>query len=122
MANLCDRCATDLDLLPMGSWPFCHGNAKDHAPSHYQVHGDEIDVQIRHGLCNADGSPKRYTSKQQLARDAKAHGLLNYVTHVGEKGSDKSKHTQMWTSIPLPEDERIRQWWEHEARLQAKVS
>ena len=34
------------------------------------VHGDECDVLIRHGLCHEDGTPKRYTSKEQIRRDA----------------------------------------------------
>src|SRR5216684_5133408 len=34
------------------------------------VHGDECDVLIRHGICNEDGTPKRYTSKEQIKRDA----------------------------------------------------
>ncbi len=39
------------------------------------VHGDEIDVIIRHGMCNSDGSPKRWRSKEELKRAERARGL-----------------------------------------------
>jgi hypothetical protein len=60
------------------------------------VIGDEIDVLIPHGLCHADGTPRRFTSKSELRAAEKAAGLVNYVRHVGERGSDKSKFTTRW--------------------------
>ena len=52
---------------------------------------------IRHGLCNEDGTPRKYYSKTEINREAKRRGLVNMVEHVGERGSDKSKHTVKWT-------------------------
>ncbi len=60
------------------------------------VIGDECDVMIKHGLCNADGSPRRYTSKQEIRREEIKRGLTNYVVHQGTKGGDRSKHTTRW--------------------------
>lgn len=62
------------------------------------VHGDDIPggMLIHHGICNPDGSPKRYYSKSEIARAAKQAGLHNHVEHLPEKGSDKSKHTTRW--------------------------
>ena len=60
------------------------------------VIGDEIDVWIKNGLCHADRSPKHFTSRQELAREAKRRGFTNFVEHQGTKGGDKSKHTQRW--------------------------
>lgn len=60
------------------------------------VIGDEVDVWIKHGLCNADGTPRHYTSRQEIAREAAKRGLVNLVTHQGGKGTDKSKHTTRW--------------------------
>jgi hypothetical protein len=39
--------------------------------------GDDIagGIWIEHGLCNADGSPRRYDTKSAIARDAKKAGL-----------------------------------------------
>lgn len=58
------------------------------------VIGDEIDITIRHGLCNADGSPRRYRSKAEIKLVAKQRNLVNQVRHTGRKGGDRSKNTQ----------------------------
>jgi len=63
-------------------------------PGH--VIGDEIDVYIKHALCNADGTPRRFRSRQELNRAAQAAGYTNLVEHKGTKGGDKSKWTQRW--------------------------
>jgi hypothetical protein len=60
------------------------------------VIGDEIDIEIKHGLCNEDGSPRRYTSKSEIAREAKRRGLYSRVEHVGTKSGDRSRHTTRW--------------------------
>lgn len=60
------------------------------------VIGDECDVEVRHGLCAPDGTPRRFTSKAEMAREAKARGLVNHVEHIGSQGSDRSKHTSRW--------------------------
>lgn len=67
------------------------------------VIGDDLPggVMIRHGICNPDGTPKRYDSKTEIRRAAKKAGLewghdLN--RHVPTPGSDKNKfgHTAKW--------------------------
>ena len=62
------------------------------------VIGDDIPggLAIEHGLCNADGTPRTYYSKSEIAREAKRRGLVNIVEHVPERGSDKSPHTTRW--------------------------
>lgn len=67
-----------------------------HKGSH--VIGDEIPggVEIRHGLCNEDGSPRRYYSKSEMAREASRRGLVNVVEHKPLRGTDKSPHTSRW--------------------------
>ena len=49
---------------------------------------------VRHGICHEDGSPKKYYSRSEMARAAKEKGMMNLVEHVGDRGSDKSPHTQ----------------------------
>lgn len=63
-----------------------------------KVTGDDIPggVWIRHGICNEDGSPRKYYSKSEMRAEAQRRGLVNYVEHVAEKGSDKSRHTVKW--------------------------
>lgn len=93
MEPKCDKCGHQFQI---GDFPFCKGNAKDHTPGKANVVGDECDVWIKHGLCNPDGSPKHYTSKEQIRRDEKAKHLTNYVVHRPYKGSDKSPFTSRW--------------------------
>lgn len=60
--------------------------------------GDEIPggVLIHNGLCNPDGTPRRYDSRSEINREAKKRGYENHVQHIGEQGSDKSRHTTRW--------------------------
>lgn len=60
------------------------------------VISDECDVVVEHGICNPDGSPRRYRFKSEMRAEAKRRGLESHVTHQPEKGSDRSKHTTRW--------------------------
>ena len=42
------------------------------------VIGDEIDLVIRHGPCNEDGSPRRYRSRAELKREEFRTGWTPY--------------------------------------------
>jgi hypothetical protein len=44
------------------------------------VHGDEIDFVAKHGVCNDDGSPRRYRSKTELRKAEREKGW----TRLGE--------------------------------------
>lgn len=62
------------------------------------VIGDDIPggVLIEHGICNPDGTPRKYYSKSEMRREAVRRGYENHVVHIGERGSDKSPHTSRW--------------------------
>lgn len=65
------------------------------------VIGDDIPggVLIRHGICNADGTPKRYDSKTEIRRACKMKGLsfgYDENKHIPKRGSDKSDFTRKW--------------------------
>jgi hypothetical protein len=47
-------------------------------------------------LCNPDGSPRRFYSKTEIAREASRRGLVNHVEHVTGRGTDKNPHTTRW--------------------------
>lgn len=96
----CERWVDPID----GSFPY-YGDVGSHCMGTMKrvwlakpsaVIGDECDVWAQHGLCNEDGSPRHYTSKQEMSREAARRGLTNYVTHLPGKGTDKSKHTVRW--------------------------
>lgn len=61
--------------------------------------GDDIPggLLVPHAVCNADGTPKRYYTKSDIAKAAKAAGWTNRVEHVTPQGSDKAKYTSRWT-------------------------
>lgn len=60
------------------------------------VIGDDCDVWIKNALCNADGTPRHYSSKSDIAKEAKKRGWTNHVEHMPASGSDKSRHTSRW--------------------------
>lgn len=94
------------------------------------VRPDEIPggVWMKHGICNPDGTPKRYDRWSDVRAAAKAAGYENMVQHLTDpkSGSDKSKYTTRWVGVPqglTPEDEaaRIAAWHEHENTLQHEL-
>jgi hypothetical protein len=88
--TLCDKCGIELQV---GDFPFCpHGRGR------YGVQDDSIPggVLMTNGLCNPDGSPRRYDSHTEIRAEAKKRGLEQHVVHIGSKGSDKSKITTKW--------------------------
>lgn len=64
----------------------------------HNVIGDDIPggIEIRHGLCNEDGTPRRYYSKSEMAKEAARRGLVNRVEHTTAPGTDKNKNTTRW--------------------------
>ncbi len=98
---VCDTCEeiqedkfVDLDELAPHT---CGGHFKRIVLQHAAaVHGDDIPggMLIKNGLCHPDGTPKRYYTKSAIAREAKARGYHNHVTHVTAPGTDKNPHTQ----------------------------
>jgi len=109
----CEKCGKELQV---GDFPFC-----PHGMGSGRVVQDSIEggVLIEHGLCNPDGTPKRYYSKSEIAAEAKRRGLVNWVEHIPyDKGTDKSPHTVRWVSAPVQtEEERLAHWHAHEATL-----
>ena len=51
---------------------------------------------VYHGICNEDGSPRKYYSKSEMAKAAKEKGLVNAVRHRTAPDSDKAPHTTRW--------------------------
>jgi hypothetical protein len=77
---ICENCQADVKSIvchdkALWCWP-CHDLSKGKAGVSAAVHGDEIDVYIKHGICNPDGTPKRYRSKEDMKRATFAAGLV----------------------------------------------
>jgi hypothetical protein len=91
----CEKCG---HVFEVGDYPFCNERDKSHGKGSFNVQPDEIPggVLYEHGICHADGTPKRYYSKSEVAHALKEKGLMNLVEHKGSRGSDKSPHTTRW--------------------------
>lgn len=87
---MCENCGKE---LVVGDWPFC-----PHGQGHSNVITDDIPggIEIKHGICHEDGTPRKFYSKSDIAKAAKAAGLVNRVEHVTAPGTDKSPHTTRW--------------------------
>ncbi len=87
MAHNEDTCMKCNHVMQIGEFPFC---PHDHQAN--SVIGDDIPggIWIEHGLCNADGSPRRYDTKSAMARDAKKAGLHQGAFLTG------SPHGRTW--------------------------
>lgn len=53
-------------------------------------------ILIKNGICNDDGTPKRYYSHTEIRKAAEAKHMVNKVEHIGARGSDKNKNTVRW--------------------------
>lgn len=81
---ICSKCNHELKV---GDFPFC-----PHETGHGGAIVDECDVWIRHGICNPDGTPKRYRSKSEIKRAAFEAGLThaNDTPHVNQRLAEKA--------------------------------
>lgn len=108
-----------------GILPNCHLCGGETERIHVKppsVIGDDIPggYWAKNGICNPDGTPKRYDTKSSMRDAATALGYVNCVEHVvdPEGGTDKNPHTQKFVAAPLEDEEaRVRAWWEHERLL-----
>jgi len=74
----CELCGTELHV---GDYPFCHGDPTAHVSTkRIYIATDDIPggMLVRHGICNPDGTPKRYYSKTEIKRAANEAG---YTIH-----------------------------------------
>jgi len=72
----CDRCYKPLDVGVHGLY-HCPLEARRQAPV---VRPDDIPggMEIQHGLCNADGTPRKYYSRSEINLEAQKRGLMNW--------------------------------------------
>ena len=71
---ICQNCKNDVNAVvihcsALWCWA-CHDATKDKLNPAPYVIGDECDVYIKHGICNSDGTPKRYRSKSEIRQAA----------------------------------------------------
>lgn len=93
-----EACPTCGYVTQIGDYPFCKGTPESHQRVSFNVIDDSIPggLEIRHGICNEDGTPRRYYSKSDMKREADRRGWTNVVEHKPMPGTDKSPHTTRW--------------------------
>lgn len=67
---ICDKCGHELEIA---EFPFCpHEKGANVTAISDSIEGG---LMIEHGLCWPNGEPRRWDSKQAIAKEAKAKGL-----------------------------------------------
>jgi hypothetical protein len=93
----CERRKLDFYLATGEGYPRCECGAQmEWLPMRGNQHIVPDDIpggyEIRHGLCNADGTPRRFYSHSDIRKAAAARGLTNYV----ERGvADKKDYDRL---------------------------
>lgn len=87
MTETCDVCQAEIEV---GAWPFC-----PHGTPSLKVIQDSIPGGV--WLENLDRTPIKVHSHSERRMEMAKRGLTDAVRHVGEPGSDKSRHTVRWT-------------------------
>ena len=82
----CEHCGRKMAI---GDFPFC-----PHGRSHLHVIGDDIPGGMV--LENLGPHPVRVYSHSERKMLMEKAGLSERIRHVGERGSDKSRHTSRW--------------------------
>jgi hypothetical protein len=67
---------------------------------------------------NLTSEPVRVESWSERKRLMAKTGSMERIQHRTLPGTDKSKHTSRWTGVPVPEEQRLADWYAHEARLE----
>lgn len=90
----CEKCGHELQI---GDYPFCSKDGIHLSGSNGviadSIPGGEIH---EHGICHADGTPRKFYSKSEINSALKEKGLSRWVEHKGSRGSDKSPFTTRW--------------------------
>ncbi len=81
---VCPECGTELLDIDIDAYPVCGCGIQTvwlPKSGRGDVVQDSIEggVMIAHGICNPDGTPKRYDSRAEIARACKAARLENHV-------------------------------------------
>jgi DNA-directed RNA polymerase subunit RPC12/RpoP len=96
---VCSSCGKEFLNIDVEVYPTCSCGSQTvwlPKPGAGAVDQDTIEggVMIAHGICNPDGSPKRYDSKSEIQKALKAAGMENHVV----RGNESKKQYDRMTS------------------------
>jgi hypothetical protein len=90
----CERCYRPLDQGEHGVF-LCPLERRDRAPV---VRPDDIPggVLIHHGLCNPDGTPRRFDSRSAIAAECRARGFVPWTDVYTEDRTKDARIHNDW--------------------------
>lgn len=117
---ICDRCCRPSDDGEHGLYK-CPLEPR---PRSVVVIGDEIPggIEIAHGICNEDGTPKRYYSRSEIKLACAVKGLVPYHDVYAEGGNrmlEDARHRDDWLKSGTAQREKR---WRDEARAEKKLA
>lgn len=77
-------------------------------------------IEIANGICNEDGTPKRYYSKSEIRAACKAKGVIPYHDVYQEQGNktlEDARHHADWLKTSTAQREKR---WRDEARREKR--
>jgi len=91
---ICDRCYRPADTGAHG-YGLCPLEPRRFGLA---VRPDDIPggLWIEHGLCNADGTPRRYDSRSAIARECQVRGLVPWTEVYEERRTKEGKEHADW--------------------------
>lgn len=114
---ICERCYQPLDVGE-------HGLYKCALQPRFStaIWQDEIvgGVEIHHGICNEDGTPKRYYSKSEIREACKVKGVIPYHEVYAEGGNrtlEDARHRDDYLKTGQAQREKR---WRDEARRERR--
>lgn len=91
---ICGRCFQDATQGDhgLGLCPY------EPRPVQYGVRQDSIEggLWIAHGLCNPDGSPRRYDSRSEITRECAKRGLVRWTDGYEERATKEGRERADW--------------------------
>jgi hypothetical protein len=111
---ICDRCYGDTEVGEHGHM-LCPLEARRRSAAVWQ---DTIEggVLMTNGICNEDGTPKRYYSHSEIREACKAKGVIPYhdvYTEGGNQTLSDARHREDWLRTSTAQREKR---WRDEAR------
>lgn len=116
---ICDRCYKPVDEGEHGLYK-C---PLEQRPKSAVVWADDIPggIEIANGICNEDGTPKRYYSRSAIAQACKVKGVIPYHDVYQEQGNKTLEDARHYTDYLKTSSAQRDKRWRDEARAEKSL-
>lgn len=116
---ICDRCLKPIENPDEHGLYLC---PLEQRPKSTAIWADAIPggIEIAHGLCHADGTPKRYDSRSEIKAACQEKGLVPYhevFAEGGNKRLEDARHRDDWLKSGTAAKEKR---WRDDARREKR--